>query len=172
MDSTFWVLLSGVVVATAGLGAAYKQLRHLSKQLELADQSNRANVLMNLDKRYEDILGSRIALQDLEQEAREKAKESRNEEEAFLNEMSNSLATIRTTQQQKYLLVKQVFDFCETVGFLMERHYVYPKDVNDLWGPSIRDWACWCRLHITSRQQIEAREIYKYFLLAAEQCKD
>jgi len=172
MGGTFYVILAGAITAGVGLGVAYKELRHVSKQLALMEKSATANFLFELDKKYDDIFKAREAIGKLEDEVRKQmAVKNLRGEEKFLSEMTNTLAQIKEKDTERYYLMKQVFDFCEAVGFFMMRGYIKPDDVYELWGPAIADWGYWCRLHISSRQETEGADVYKYFLLASEECQ-
>ncbi len=172
MGGNFWVMLAGVIIAVVGLGVAYKELRHVSKQLSLVEKTATANFIFELDRKYDDIFEARKAAANLEDEVKKQmADKNLQGEDKFLTEMTSTLAHIKEKNVNRYHLIKQVFDFCETVGFFMTHGYIDPEDVYELWGPAIADWGRSCHLHISWRQQNEGADVYKYFLLAAAECQ-
>lgn len=168
MDVICWILLGGVIVAGVGLFVAYRQLCHVSDQLRLLRGSFRASILFELDRKYDDIFEGRKAARELADDIKGKMTAGGLEgEDEFLTELTSTLEEIWTSDKNRYFLIKQVFDFCEAVGYLMVCEYIELNDVDGLWGPAIKTWGHWFERHIAWRQQREGEDVYKYFILAS-----
>jgi hypothetical protein len=169
MDASCWLLLGGVIVAAIGLFVAYRQLRHVSQQLSLLRKSSKANVLFELDRKYEDIFSGRKAARELADEIKERVVAENSEREyKFLEDLTNELEKIREKDSNKYFNIKQVFDFCEVIGYFTICEYIDREDVDGMWGPAIKTWGYWFKEHIVRRQKQEGEDVYKYFILLSE----
>jgi len=169
MDVSCWILLGGVIIAAIGLCIAYRQLGHVSEQLGLLRKSSTASILFELDRKYDDIFEARKSARELAEDTKTRmVADGLEGEDKFLLELTSKLEEIWTNDKRKYYLIKQIFDFCEAVGFLMSSGYIDTNDVEGLWGPAIKTWGHWFKPHIAHRQQEEGEDIYKYFILGWE----
>jgi len=170
MDTTCWVLLGAVIVALSGVIIAYRQLCRVSEQLGLVRKSSTASILFELDRKYDDIFDARKAARELADGIKDRiATEGVEGEEKFLSELTREMEESWENNKDQYFLIKKVFDFCESVGFLMTSGYIDLNDVHGLWGPAINTWGHWFKRHITWRQEREGEDVYKYFIVAYEE---
>ena len=72
MDASCWILLSDVIIATIALYIAYRQLGHVSKQLQLLRKSSTASILFELDRKYDDIFEARKAARELAEHTKQR----------------------------------------------------------------------------------------------------
>ena len=166
-DITCWILLAGVLVAGGALFIAWRQLRSLSTQIQLLSTSNRANILFELDKKYDDIIDARIKAREFI----DKIKASTSEEK-FMGELTNKLGEEFNKQKKEtYRNISQILEFCESVGFFMNSGYITRSDVTGLWIPAYTTWGFWFKPHIEIRQKEEGEELFKQFMLAYEELK-
>lgn len=164
-DITSYILLAAVVVALFGVCVAFCQLKNLSRQIKLLSKSNRANILFELDKKYDDIFDARIKTVEFVNSIK-----ASTDEEKFISELTTKLGEEFNKQDKEiYKHISQVLDFCESVGFFMNSGYIDESDVKGLWVPAFLTWGRWFKSHVEIRQKEEGEEVFKNFMLAYEE---
>ena len=160
LDEMCWILIVATIIAAFACCVALRQLRNLSK-------TSKANVLFNLDKKYDDIYEGRKAVHTLVTQIKSKLdiKNSEKEEE-LISEITSQMQIWENEDADEYSKIKQVLDFCEYVSYLMISKYLSLKEVKALYVPAILDWGKWFKPYIVHRQEKAGEDVYKYFMLA------
>lgn len=160
LDEMCWILLVAAIVAAFGCYIAYRQLCNLSK-------TSKANVLFNLEKKYDDIYEGRKAVHTLVTEMKNRLDiEDSEREKELISEITSQMQIWENKGADEYSKIKQVLDFCEYVGYLMISKYLSPNEVKALYVPAILNWGKWFKPYIIQRQKKEGEDLYKYFILA------
>ena len=160
LDEVCWILLVTVIIACVGCYIAHRQLRNLAK-------TSKANVLFNLEKKYDDIYEGRKAVHTLVTQIKNRLGIGNLErEDELISEITSQMQIWENEDANEYSKIKQVLDFCEYIGYLMISKYLSPKEVKALYVPAILSWGKWFKPYIIQRQKKEGEDLYKYFMLA------
>jgi len=159
-DPVCWILLVTAIIAAFGCWIAYSQLRNLSK-------TSRANVLFNLEKKYDDIIEGRKEVHTLVTRIKKRlGVENSGREEELISEIASQMQKWESEDATEYSEIKKVLDFCEYIGYLLISKYLSLEEVKALYVPAILNWGRWFQSYIVHRQKREGEDVYKYFMLA------
>lgn len=160
LDAMCWILLFAAIIAAVGCYIALRQLHNLSK-------TSKANVLFNLEKKYDNIYEGRRAVHTLVAQIKKRLGiENSEREEELISEITSQMQIWENEDANEYSKIKQVLDFCEYIGYLMISKYLSRKEVKALYVPAILNWGKWFKPYIVYRQEKEGKDVYKYFMLA------
>jgi hypothetical protein len=164
-------LVAGATIVMAGgliwlgwrqIGALRKQIEQASEQVErldkslsLAEKSSRAQLITQLNIRYEDIVDARRDAWNIFKEC--KNRYPTDSAKCYLA-ISKILSKMRASEQKadivRYYNLRKLLDFGELVGFLIiDRELLTIDDIKNLWGPPLKIWAEWFKLHIEDLQK-------------------
>jgi hypothetical protein len=162
LDPVCWILVVTAIIAAVGCRIAHSQLRNLSK-------TSKANVLFNLEKKYDDIIEGRKTVHSLVTQIKKRAGTKnlgREEEDELISEITSQMERWENEDATEYSEIKKVLDFCEYIGYLMISKYLSLEEVKALYVPAILNWGRWFQSYIAHRQKWEGEDVYKYFMLA------
>lgn len=87
-------------------------------------------------------------------------------EERIPEELHSSLAQLRQSNLDEYMVYMSIPNFFESVGALADR-----DDAHRLWAGAIAGYHQWFRRHISARREAEkSPEMYREFISLAEWC--
>lgn len=134
---------------------AKDEVEHLKESITLAEKSGRAELIVTLDKIYEEMVDARREVWDLIQECKKihptnLAKCQRH----MADELGQLRASSEKADTERYYNMRKVIDFGELVGFLVvERGLIQKEDAQGLWGSAMKEWASWFAIHIEELQK-------------------
>lgn len=158
-------LWSGVIL----LFIAFFGIRGTRRQIEISAQQSKANILLDLDKRWEgeELKTARKNRFTLEKSIKYIIEKSKPYSKNVDIETIYLLA-IKNFSSSKYENYMEMMDLCgffETVGYIVEKKYLDFDDIYQLYGPAIVQSGDFFRVYLESEQNIRgSEEYYCYFL--------